>query len=630
MDGKSLEKQNSVEDISADISADLGAEPAAVEAQELDLPQMGDRFEILEILGSGGMGSVYRVKDRSIDEEYAVKILKAEIVADKQAVKRFELEVRAQESLSHPNLVPVLGQGHTLDGAPYMIMGLSEGVSLEAEIARGRKFSEDEVLSFIEQVAEALSHAHSKRVVHRDIKPGNILLEKDEEAGTERVKLVDFGIAKIDNKTASSADNTMTTSTGDFITRTGEFVGSPDYMSPEHCLGQNVDERSDIYSLGCVVNEIITGSPPFKSDSPVQAIVEHLNNDPVIDFSSYYADSKRLKEMEKLVLKCLNKDPVNRYKNMEELLADLRTIKENGKLKAGRAKVYVPARQKKSVFSPATIVSVCILILVAPFLYQFLVSHFVQGQTGKRSIQSAGSFNLETEAIEDNVKIYELKDESGRVIYSASASNTGSALRRALHEAIKNKIPLRNVVIQNADLTDMDLSGVAMPDARFIKTKMENVNFSGANLKGTRFTGCRADRANFDDADLSGGQIQGTTFKGGRFARAKLNHMMIDTSRFDRADMRRVSLLNTCFQNSNLTEALLNNAVIATNAKMLMPAYPERVRASFISVQFKKTSFSGAKLTNVLFKGCYFEKTTLPADSEDKTELVDNHDVVDY
>ncbi|HMO20337.1 MAG TPA: serine/threonine-protein kinase, partial [Candidatus Melainabacteria bacterium] len=172
MDGKSLEKQNSVEDL----SADLCAEPAAVEELEPELPKMGDRFEILEILGSGGMGSVYRVKDRSIDEEYAVKILKAEIAADKQAVKRFELEVRAQESLSHPNLVPVFGQGHTLDGEPYMIMGLSEGVSLEAEIARGRKFSEDEVLSFVEQVAEALSHAHSKRIVHRDIKPGNILL----------------------------------------------------------------------------------------------------------------------------------------------------------------------------------------------------------------------------------------------------------------------------------------------------------------------------------------------------------------------------------------------------------------------------------------------------------------------
>lgn len=626
MDGKSLEKQNSVEDL----SADLCAEPAAVEELEPELPKMGDRFEILEILGSGGMGSVYRVKDRSIDEEYAVKILKAEIAADKQAVKRFELEVRAQESLSHPNLVPVFGQGHTLDGAPYMIMGLSEGVSLEAEIARGRKFSEDEVLSFIEQVAEALSHAHSKRIVHRDIKPGNILLEKDEDTGTEGVKLVDFGIAKIDSKTASSADNTMTASTGDFITRTGEFVGSPDYMSPEHCLGQNVDERSDIYSLGCVLNEIITGSPPFKCDSPVQAIVEHLNNDPVIDFSSYYADSKRLKELEKLVLKCLNKDPANRYKNMEEFLADLRTIKENGKLKATKANVYISKKQKKSVFSPVTVVTVCLLILIAPFLYQSMFSHFVQGQTGKRSILNAGLFDLEPEVIENTVKMYELKDESGRVIYSASASNTGSALRKALHEAIKFKIPLRNVVIQSADLSDMDLSGVSMPDARFFKTKMENVNFSGADLKGARIIGCRADRTNFEDSDLSAGQIQGTTFKGSRFARAKLNHMMIDTSRFDRADMQKVSLLNTCFQNSNLTEAILNNAVVTTNAKLLTPAYPERIRASFISVQFKKTSFSGAKLTNVLFKGCYFDDTTLPADSEKKIELIKNRGRVGF
>ncbi|MBI1272041.1 protein kinase [bacterium] len=620
MDGKSLEKQNSDEDISADICA----EPATVEAQELELPQMGDRFEILEILGSGGMGSVYRVKDRSIDEEYAVKILKAEIVADKQAVKRFELEVRAQESLSHPNLVPVLGQGHTLDGAPYMIMGLSEGVSLEAEIARGRKFSEDEVLSFVEQVAEALSHAHSKRVVHRDIKPGNILLEKDEDAGTERVKLVDFGIAKIDNKGASSADSTMTTSTGDFITRTGEFVGSPDYMSPEHCLGQNVDERSDIYSLGCVVNEIITGSPPFKSDSPVQAIVEHLNSDPVIDFSSQYPDSKRLKEMEKVVLKCLNKDPVNRYKNMEEFLADLRLIKSSGKLKTTRAGAYVPTKQKERVFGPATIVSICVLILVAPFLYQHLVEQFVRGYTGKIRFQSAGYFDLETEAIEDNVKIYELKDRFGRVVYSASASNTGSALRKALHDAIKFKIPLRDVVIQNADLSDMDLSGVSMPDARFIKTKMENVNFSGADLKGVRIIGCRADRTNFEDADFSAGQIQGTTFKMARFARAKMNHMMIDTSRFDRADLQKVSLLNTCFQNSNLNEAILDDAAIITNANFLALSSLERTRTSFISVQLKKTSFSGAKFANVLFKRCYFEDIILPANSSKQIELIDN------
>ncbi|MEZ4545190.1 MAG: serine/threonine-protein kinase, partial [Cyanobacteriota/Melainabacteria group bacterium] len=462
-------------------------------------------------------------------------------------------------------------------------------------------------------------------IVHRDIKPGNILLEKADDGGGERVKLVDFGIAKIDSKAASSADNTMTTATGDFITRTGEFVGSPDYMSPEHCLGQNVDERSDIYSLGCVINEIITGAPPFKSDSPVQAIVEHLNNDPVVDFSSQYPDSKRLKEMEKMVLKCLNKDPANRYRNMEELLADLRLIKSSGKLKTTRAGAYVSARQKKRVFSPATIVSICVLIVVAPFMYQFLVSHFVQGQTGKRNILAAGSFDLEPEAIEDSVRIYELKDESGQFVYSASASNTGSALRRALHEAIKNKIPLRNVVIQNADLTDMDLSGVSMPDARFIKTKMENVNLSGADLKGARFTGCRADRANLEAADLTGGQIQGTTFKGARFARAKLNQMMIDTSRFDRADLQKVSLLNTCLQNSNLTETILDNADITSDAKLVLPTYPERTRASFISVQFKKTSFRGAKLSNVLLKGCFFEDTTLPADSQKKIELIDNH-----
>lgn len=624
MDGKSLEKQDFVEDISAELCTESVAD------EDSELPQMGDRFEILAVLGTGGMGSVYRVKDRSIDEEYAVKILKSDIASDRQAVKRFELEVRAQESLSHPNLVPVLGHGHTLDGAPYMIMGLSEGVSLEAEIARGRKFSEDEVLTLVEQVAEALSHAHSKRIVHRDIKPGNILLEKADDGGGERVKLVDFGIAKIDNKAASSADNTMTTATGDFITRTGEFVGSPDYMSPEHCLGQNVDERSDIYSLGCVINEMITGAPPFKSDSPVQAIVEHLNNDPVIDFSSQYPDSKRLKEMEKLVLKCLNKDPANRYRNMEELLADLRLIKSSGKLKTTRAGAYVSAKQKKRVFSPATIVAIFVLILVAPFMYQFLVSHFVQGQTGKRNILATGTFDLEPEVIENSVKIYELKDESGRVINSASASNTGSALRRALHEAIKNKISLRNVVIQNADLTDMDLSGVSMPDARFIKTKMENVNLSGADLKGARFTGCRADRTNLEDADLTGGQIQGTTFKGARFARAKLNQMMIDTSRLDRADLQKVSLVNTCIQNCNLTEAILNNASIRSDAKLVVPAYPERTRASFISVQFKKTSFSGAKLSNVLIKRCYFEETTLPADSDDKIEFVDNRDVVNY
>lgn len=279
------------------------------------IPNLGERFRIEQVLGSGGMGTVYKVLDEESNSTFAVKVLKPEISSSRVAVKRFEQEVESASKLSHSNLVSVYSHGSTETGSPYLVMDYYEGDSLAALLNKQEKLDGKDALELFIQLGKALSHAHKKGVIHRDIKPTNVIISKsDEDIFIPRI--VDFGIAKV---LPTSNRETLN------FTETGEVFGSPEYMSPEQCMGFSIDQRSDVYSFGCLMYETLTGKTPFAGQNPIQLVVKHINED-VEGFKPAFKKDKIVKELEHVVLRCLEKEPENRYQSMDELLADFTSI----------------------------------------------------------------------------------------------------------------------------------------------------------------------------------------------------------------------------------------------------------------------------------------------------------------
>jgi len=276
----------------------------------------GDGYEVLSLLGEGGMASVYKVRSRADDSLFAIKMLKQDLAKEPGAVLRFKQEVKAASKLTHPNLVATYELGETTDGTPFFVMDFVDGNNLSVMLAENGKLSVDRALEIFVALCDAIEHAHSKGVIHRDIKPSNVLVTMQ-----GLVKVVDFGIAKV--------AQTATTGNTVSLTQSGEVFGSPLYMSPEQCMGEASDERSDIYSLGCVMYELLSGSPPFQGANPIKIIFGHLNEKPSrISRAEKSENEKMIGHLESIVLCCLEKKVPDRYQSVKQLLQDLNNVKD--------------------------------------------------------------------------------------------------------------------------------------------------------------------------------------------------------------------------------------------------------------------------------------------------------------
>ncbi|MBQ0005428.1 MAG: Stk1 family PASTA domain-containing Ser/Thr kinase [Clostridiales bacterium] len=264
---------------------------------------LSGRYELLEKIGDGGMAVVYKAKDKLLNRYIAVKILRPEFTKDATFVENFKRESQAAAGLSHPNIVGVYDVGRE-GNINYIVMELVEGRTLNEVIADEAPMDYKRVIDITKQVASALRIAHKNKIIHRDVKPHNIMMTED---GV--VKLADFGIAK--------AVNDATLSTG------SKIIGSVHYFSPEQARGNYVDERSDIYSLGIVMYEMLTGKVPFDGDNPVTVALKHINEE-VAPPSELVGGIPPA--LERAVLKATNKFQTNRYKSAEELIEDLDNI----------------------------------------------------------------------------------------------------------------------------------------------------------------------------------------------------------------------------------------------------------------------------------------------------------------
>ena len=259
-----------------------------------------ERYEILEILGEGGMAFVYKARDMQLERFVAIKTLKPNYVNQETFVDRFKREAKTAANLNHPNIVQIFDWG--IEDEPYFVMEYIEGNTLTSIIAKNRTISLSDILFIGAQVSSGLHAAHQKGLVHRDIKPGNIMITPD-----GKVKVTDFGIVSLQNEESD-------------ITKTGSILGTASYISPEQAQGKPVSIESDLYSLGTVLYELITGRAPFSGDSPISTATKHLTEKPEKP-SLYRRDLP--KGVESAILRLLEKASYDRFKSAEDLRATL-------------------------------------------------------------------------------------------------------------------------------------------------------------------------------------------------------------------------------------------------------------------------------------------------------------------
>jgi beta-lactam-binding protein with PASTA domain len=293
----------------------------------MSTPQhLSDRYELGEILGFGGMSEVHLARDVRLHRDVAVKVLRADLARDPSFYLRFRREAQNAAALNHPAIVAVYdtGEAETSSGPlPYIVMEYVDGVTLRDIIHNDGPMPPRRALEVIADACQALNFSHQHGIVHRDVKPANIMISK---AGA--VKVMDFGIAR------ALADG------GNSVTQTAAVIGTAQYLSPEQARGEQVDARSDVYSLGCVLYELLTGEPPFVGDSPVAVAYQHVREDPV---PPSYKHGGISAELDAVVLKALAKNPDNRYQSAAEMRADLVRVHSGEKPEA--PKVLTPAER---------------------------------------------------------------------------------------------------------------------------------------------------------------------------------------------------------------------------------------------------------------------------------------------
>ena len=268
---------------------------------------LDNRYEIMEQIGMGGMARVFRALDHRLNRQVAVKILREDLAEDAELRRRFHEESQAVAMLSHPNIVAVYDVSRSSD-VEYIVMELIDGITLKQYMQKkGNKLNWREALHFITQIVKALGHAHSRGIIHRDIKPHNIMVLRDGS-----VKVADFGIARV----ASGGHSTLTQ----------EALGSVHYISPEQARGSHIDARSDLYSAGVVLYEMITGRLPFEGDTPVSVAIQHINSIPL---SPREIDPAIPEALEAITMKAMAPDPDNRYLSADDMLADLEEFRKN-------------------------------------------------------------------------------------------------------------------------------------------------------------------------------------------------------------------------------------------------------------------------------------------------------------
>jgi len=349
---------------------------------------LAERFEILSLLGSGGMSKVFKAKDLLSDKTVVLKVIAPERLKDEKNIQRFRQEAKALSTLSHPNVVAVRDFGQDQSGTPYLVMDYVEVTPLSEVLRQQGALTANRAIEIAIQACKGLDHAHTRGLVHRDIKPSNILLVIDKQE-KEHVQIVDFGIARALEQSRCAHVP---------LTETGEMIGTPWYMSPEQCFGQIVDARSDVYQVGCLLYELLTGKPPFDGATSFEVMYKHVTG-----FAGLEAVEPSIQAV---LMKALDKNPDKRYQTIDEMGADLEGVSAGLTFEgAGLASPTMLTQQKnlsltilallmwggayssvKHFLPEPTSIFICNLLIVSIFFVSmlFLFNLMMQFQNKKR------------------------------------------------------------------------------------------------------------------------------------------------------------------------------------------------------------------------------------------------------
>lgn len=536
----------------------VGSSTAAIETDLVG--SLIGNYRIEKVLGRGAMGTVYLGLHSELNRNVAIKVLRRELVSEQESLARFEREARAISALTHPNVVRLLDYGKSASGEPYLIMDFVDGQTLSSYFATAKP-APNVVLPLFIQVCEALQHAHSKGIIHRDVKQNNILVVQ--ENGTPAAKLVDFGIARVSEPGLETAT----------LTETGGVIGSPPYMSPEQCLGYKLDERSDLYSLGCVMFEVFCGRKLFDGANAVQIINQHLNKS-LQEARATLQESRVSARLADVILKCLSKKPEKRFANARELKLELSRILG--------AKAPPPVLTLKDVIVRAPI---CIVIGLALAYATYLSLH--------RSPPRPKAAEV--------IQYVQISDHrTGSVLYRVMAGT----ITEATEKAARNKILLENADLRNTYLRAADLKFADMPRASFDGSELAFASFSHADLVGASFKSCLLNNADFRNAKLPDANFEssrcnkayfcsadapGANFKYAALEQARLNEGNFSGASFDVAQMTGAVLSKCNLQKARLDDATLDKALL--------------MEADLRSASLRGCTFRGANLTNADLTG---------------------------
>lgn len=425
--------------------------PSQKAFNEKALGQLSQAYQFKGMIGQGGMGAIYRAHDALLKSDVAIKILHQ---VNELTVQRFQREAQAVINLHHENIVAVRQFGVTDDGQPFMVMEFIEGRTLAAVLSERGALPLELCVNIFKQVCNGISHAHARGVLHRDLKPSNVMLTNP-DSWTPLVRIVDFGIAKVLDQDDSTGK----------LTRTGDFVGSPLYMSPEQCFGKSVDLRTDIYSIGCIMYEALTGRPPHSGETSMEIMLKQMND-----------KAPTLKEgaggqsfpvwIERLVAKALAKDPADRFQSIDELKQALekRVVSET-KQAAGTQ----PASKRIGLIVGVSVVSIAVAASAL-----FLVR-------GEKNSPKAGSGKMPSQVLaeqfpslklgEKKVSDYHDLSNDPSVILAPSADDI---VRRIVADRSQTTITNNHKAIHDSALADLkdridvkalDLSGSKISNA---------------------------------------------------------------------------------------------------------------------------------------------------------------------
>lgn len=289
----------------------------AVAATQFDplLKELPEQYELLMKVREGGMGAIYRAKNRYTGASFAIKILLPKYAADEDMRQRFITEAKAASALKHHGICQVRDFGITKSKMPYLVMDWLDGMTLHERVGTKGPLNAREAIPIFIQIASAMGHAHKQKVIHRDLKPEHVVLCQNEAGEHNDVRIVDFGIAKLIHDEGAPAPK-------EGLTMDGMVIGTPLYMSPQQIKGLKLDGSSDVYSMGCLMYFTMSGIPPYEGDTYIDVMYKHVNNPPP-DFPSLIKVSDDLKN---IIFRAMEKEPQDRFRTMEDLITELKKL----------------------------------------------------------------------------------------------------------------------------------------------------------------------------------------------------------------------------------------------------------------------------------------------------------------